>query len=127
MSSTSATFYNTVYKNGSLVLNNKLNPIYIDTSTGSLTSNIMGYLVNISSDVQTQLNAKQSILWNYNAGTSPNAYYLSPSSNCSLNIVRTDTVNASYTLCVKSFEKNIFGYYAIEKLFSIIFFLYKCC
>ena len=30
--------------------------------------------------------------------------------------------NFPYTLCVKSFEKNIFGYYAIEKLFSIIFF-----
>ena len=56
----------------------------------------MGYLVNISSDVQSQLNTKQSILWKYNIGTSPNAYYLSPSSNCSLNIVRNDTVNASY-------------------------------
>ena len=45
-----------------------LNPIYISTSTDTLSSAIMGYLVNISSDVQTQLNAKQSILWNYNTG-----------------------------------------------------------
>ena len=96
MSSTSATFYNDLYINGSLILNNKLNPIYISTSTGTLSAAIMGYLVNITSDVQTQLNSKQSILWNYNTGTSPNAYYLSPSSNYSLNIVRTDTVNASY-------------------------------
>ena len=62
MSSISATFYKDLYINGALVLNTKLNPTYINTSTGLLTSNIMGYFVNISSDVQTQLNTKQSIL-----------------------------------------------------------------
>ena len=54
MSSTSATFYKDLYINGSLVLNNKLNPIYISTSTGTLSAAIMGYLVNITSDVQNQ-------------------------------------------------------------------------
>ena len=81
---------------GALNLTTKLDPSYINTSTGSLSSTVMGYLVNITSDVQTQLNAKQSILWDYNTGTSPNEYYLSPSSNLSLNIVRNDTLNASY-------------------------------
>ena len=55
----------------------------------------MGYLVNISSDVQTQINSKQSILWNYNAGSGTKIGYLSPTSNCSLNTVRNDT-NPSY-------------------------------
>ena len=91
MSSTSATFYNNVYINGSLVLNNKLNPIYISTSTGTLSAAIMGYLVNITSDVQTQLNAKQSILWNYNAGSGTKIGYLSPASNCSIYMPRNDT------------------------------------
>ena len=52
MSSNSATFYNNVHINGSLVLNNKLNPIYISTSTGTLSAAIMGYLVNITSDIK---------------------------------------------------------------------------
>ena len=54
----------------------------------------MGYLVNISSDVQNQINSKQSILWNCNIGTGQDEYYLSPSSNCSLNTVRTDSYNS---------------------------------
>ena len=70
MTSTAADFYYDVYVSGStnltgpLVLNTKLDPQYILTSTGSLTSNIMGYLVNISSDVQTQINSKQNIFLN---------------------------------------------------------------
>ena len=94
MTSTAADFYNDVYVSGStnltgaLVLNTKLNPQYILTSTGSLTSTITGYLVNISSDVQTQLNAKQSILWDYNAGSGTKIGYLSPASNCSIYTLR---------------------------------------
>ena len=67
MTSTAADFYNDVYVTGqtnlkgALILNTKLDPKYILTSTGSLTSNIMGYLVNISSDVQTQINSKQNL------------------------------------------------------------------
>ena len=65
MTSTAADFYYDVYitrqtnLTGALILNTKLDPEYILTSTGLLTSNIMGYLVNISSNVQTQLNNKQ--------------------------------------------------------------------
>ena len=100
MTSTAADFYYDVYVTGTtnltgaLNLTTKLDPKYILTSIGTLSSTIMGYLINISSDVQTQLNAKQSILWNYITGTSPNEYFLSPSSNCFLNTVRNDTYNS---------------------------------
>ena len=100
MTSTAVDFYYDVYVTGqtnltgAFVLNTKLDLIYINTSTGSLTSNIMGYLVNISSDVQTQLNAKQSFLWNYNTGSGTTLYYLTPSSNCSLDITWNDTYDS---------------------------------
>ena len=57
MTSTAADFYYDVYVAGTtnlteaLNLTTKLDPKYILTSTGTLSSTIMGYLVNISSDV----------------------------------------------------------------------------
>ena len=70
MTSTAADFYNDVYVTGTtnltgaLILTTKLDPQYILTSTGTLSSTVMGYLVNISSDVQTQINSKQNIFLN---------------------------------------------------------------
>ena len=69
MTSTAADFYYDVYitgqtnLTGALILNTKLDPKYILTSTGTLSSTIMGYLINISSDVQTQINSINSNLF----------------------------------------------------------------
>ena len=70
MTSTAADFYYDIYVTGTtnltgaLNLTTKLDPKYILTSTGILSSTIMGYLINISSDVQTQLNNKQNLFLN---------------------------------------------------------------
>ena len=115
MTSTAADFYYDVYVSGStnltgpLVLNTKLDPQYILTSTGSLTSNIMGYLVNVSSDVQTQINAKQNIFLNNVSNT-----WTSNISNYNYDFRRSDTNgqnfyigNSNTVQCSRAIYKNI--------------------
>ena len=78
---------------GSLILTTKLDASYI--GTGVVDNTEFNYLNGVTSLIQTQLDSKQDILWDTNTGSGSNLYYLSPSTNNSLSIVRTDT-NTSY-------------------------------
>ena len=75
-------------KQNLLSASNRLDAAFIGGGLVSTTE--YDYLNGVTSNIQTQLNAKQSIMWSFSAGSGTNINILSPSVSSSLNIVRTD-------------------------------------